>query len=543
MKYIFDKSNFLLLEFIDSAKQILSDNNSDITDESFLRIKEITKSNPSYIGLLTHYVFNTKDDIDEVSRVFDLTKKYSQLLKNNNISPIEMINPDEYLKISNFSDKAKRLIKSNKKIYRYFFLEELEDKLKDIIIDNDKNKFVKKFISNKYKHLVNDKTKTLFYELKEIGNKLKWDNPHKKIQSLLTDKLIIFKTPEDLNSALEKVIEQIKGGWNTDDVSEMTIEAGATVVHKDDRFVIVDINEDYDIVCELGSPKWCIVYSKSQFNNYLEFPNKQYIIYDTYIDRTDNKSMIGATINFNKNELGKFYTAHDRSDASISEKYLKDLGIRKYLKKMSHGEIEANSDNLSWEQKIKYHLNDILFGDLEDGVIDVEKNIDEITRLLINYSNLEVFKFFYGNFNPNINKIDYVSLATNDLKFLEYLLNNIDPNIINSSGSERPVLQAIDKNNIEVVKKLIEFGFSVDGGVYDPIRFAVRNKNLEMIKLLIENGSDPTKGGSRSIKLAFDNKSLEILKFLYELDDSQKEGLSERQKNRIEKRILNKNNI
>ena len=79
----------------------------------------------------------------------------------------------------------------------------------------------------------------------------------------------------------------------------MTIEAGATVVHKDDRFVIVDVHTDYDTVCELGSPKWCIVYSKPQFDYYLKFPNKQYIIYDTYIDRTDDKSMIGATIKFN----------------------------------------------------------------------------------------------------------------------------------------------------------------------------------------------------------------------------------------------------
>ena len=101
MKYIFDKSNFLLLEFIDNAKQILSDNNTDVKDESFLKIKEITKSNPSYIGLLTHYVFNMDDDINEVSRVFDLIKKYSQLLKNNNISPIDMIDSDEYLKIRN----------------------------------------------------------------------------------------------------------------------------------------------------------------------------------------------------------------------------------------------------------------------------------------------------------------------------------------------------------------------------------------------------------------------------------------------------------
>ena len=40
----------------------------------------------------------------------------------------------------------------------------------------------------------------------------------------------------------------------------MTIEAGATVVHKDDRFVIVDVHTDYDTVCELGSPnKACFI--------------------------------------------------------------------------------------------------------------------------------------------------------------------------------------------------------------------------------------------------------------------------------------------
>ena len=83
-------------------------------------------------------------------------------------------------------------------------------------------------------------------------------------------------------------------------------------------------------------------------------------------------------------------------------------------------------------------MYDIVISDLEDGVIDVEKDIDEITRLIINYSNLEVFKFFYGNFNPNINKIDYVSLATKDLKFLEYLLNNIDTNINIADIESRP---------------------------------------------------------------------------------------------------------
>ena len=99
----------------------------------------------------------------------------------------------------------------------------------------------------------------------------------------------------------------------------------------------------------------------------------------------------------------------------------------------------------------------------------------------------------------------------------------------------------MNTNNIVAIKKLIEFGFSVDGGVYDPIRFAVKNKNLEMIKLLMKNGSDPTKGGNRSIKLAFEVKYLDIVKYLYDIEEVKK-GLNEPQKNRIE-RILTKNNI
>ena len=92
MKRIKNLENYsLLLEFIDNAKKILSDNDIPLDDGRFLELKELTKSNPSYIGLLTHYVFNDGSSVEQVSKLIDLIKKYSQLLRNEKINPLELI--------------------------------------------------------------------------------------------------------------------------------------------------------------------------------------------------------------------------------------------------------------------------------------------------------------------------------------------------------------------------------------------------------------------------------------------------------------------
>lgn len=537
MKYIFNKDNFLLLEFLDNAKKILDEKGIDINDQRFQKIKSMTNKNPAYVGLFTHYIFVTDEDISEVERVFNLIKKYSQLLKNVGIVPTDIISSKEYLKISQYSSKANKFIKDDK-VYRYFFLEELEDVIQDVIVENEKSKFVKKFISNKYKHLVNDRTKELFYELKKIGEKLGWKSLHSKIQSLLTDKLIVFKNPDDLNLALEKTIDQIKGGWDTDSISKEVEEIGAGVVYKDDRFVIVDIYEDKNVLCELGSQKWCIVYSTTYFKDYVQFPNKQYIIYDTYLDRTDNKSMIGVTIEFDKSEVGKFRTAHDREDSFVSEKYLKDLGVRKYLKRMSIDEIKSNSENITFLDKIKYHLNDELIDDLESGKIDTETYEDTIIKTMIKYNNLEAFKYFYGNFEPNINKNDYISLSTKYSEFLEYILNNINQDIIDNIGSTA-MLTSISKNRIKSVKILFKYGVSPNIKLYNTVTLSVIGADIEMVKLLVENGAEPERNNNKAIHRAYSDGKKEIVEYLYNID-SVKNTLSERDRKSIGN-YINKN--
>ena len=66
------KKYSLILEFIDIAKKILTDRDIPLDDERFLSLKELTKSNPSYIGLLTHYLFNGGDSMDRIEKLMDL---------------------------------------------------------------------------------------------------------------------------------------------------------------------------------------------------------------------------------------------------------------------------------------------------------------------------------------------------------------------------------------------------------------------------------------------------------------------------------------
>ena len=516
MKYLLKRSDYLLLEFVDIAKKILDEKNIDKNDERFLKIKEITKSNPSYIGLLTHYVFNTNEPIEEVERVFGLIKRYSQLLKNNNLNPLELIEYKNYLDISIYASRSKKYVKSiDEKVYRYFFLEELEDYINNLIVNNDKIKFVNKFISNKYKHLVNEQTIELFYELKRLGEKLKWDNIHSKIQSLLTDKLLIFKSTEELNNSLRTTIDQITGGWNVDSIKEMVQLEGAEVVYSDDRFVIVDIKESKAIVDELGSPKWCIVYSDSHFKNYVKFPNKQYIVYDTDMDISDKKSMIGVTIEkgLNNNVLGKFNTAHDRADGYIPESYFIELGIREYLKPMSIENIRKKSKELGIVDLIKYKLTDEVINRLENGEIDIKENLDNIVKNAVKYDT-ELFKYLKDNYDIKISHDEIHSACQfGNLEVLEYICDN---GLYVDKDSDLYILSAIGTNKFNIVKYLIENKLvPVHISLYDPIFLSIDKQNgLEYVKLLTEYGMDPSRSNNHSLKKAIKNGKEDIVEFL-----------------------------
>src|SRR4051812_36723780 len=67
-----------------------------------------------------------------------------------------------------------------------------------------------------------------------------------------------------------------------------------------------------------------------------------------------------------------------------------------------------------------------------------------------------------------------------------------EPKISRTTFNASPLCVAISKGDIEVVKKFIEYGASINeySNGMTPLMFAARYNNVEILKLLIANGAD-----------------------------------------------------
>lgn len=89
-------------------------------------------------------------------------------------------------------------------------------------------------------------------------------------------------------------------------------------------------------------------------------------------------------------------------------------------------------------------------------------------------------------------------------------------------GSVNPLCVSIYKNDIEMVKKLIQLGADVNefSGGKSPLMYAARFNNVEMIKLLVANGANlkaKDKHGRTALDYAKLSKANEALTLLKEL--------------------------
>ena len=78
------------------------------------------------------------------------------------------------------------------------------------------------------------------------------------------------------------------------------------------------------------------------------------------------------------------------------------------------------------------------------------------------------------------------------------------------------LVHATRKNDLELVKLLVEKGARVDGGGDTPLRIAVNNRNVEMVNFLLKKGADVNKAWSfgTAIETAAWNDDIEMVKLL-----------------------------
>jgi len=88
----------------------------------------------------------------------------------------------------------------------------------------------------------------------------------------------------------------------------------------------------------------------------------------------------------------------------------------------------------------------------------------------------------------------FVSIVQGNLENLKHLVNNgTDLNMIKDENDKSPLIYAIEKENIDIVKYIISCGVDINSQDKDkkiPLIYAIEHDHLAMVNYLIENGAD-----------------------------------------------------
>tara|TARA_B100000073_G_scaffold337606_1_gene333728 strand:+ start:2965 stop:5088 length:2124 start_codon:yes stop_codon:yes gene_type:complete len=379
-------------------------------------------NNPSYI-LNSYELLNISNKVIETFKTY---KKYEELFKN-----------------------YKKLPKDNElhfDILAHDRVEDIDDLANEIIEKNKTKLYAKRFLGS-YMKLMDEESHKLFEVIREK------DMSPSLIRDELS-KIALFKTSENLNVALNKIIE-------LDSLSVTKIISNIRDNNLDVDFVekskdlLMLIPNDKDASNALGSNRWCISNSEYHYNNYLTKGNNQryhVFIYDFEKEESDPLSKIAITIDENKQITDAFNNVNTNIKYKINE-ILGEDKLRKieekvdYLLKnrhnytvfrelkeeesVSHELIKGKADNildfytyLIETNKMKDFINKLF--NSEKSVLNVIK--DSITLNEVNQEKVIEFKKLIERENDSISidlsKIDSLNIEDNSVKdFLSEKMN------------------------------------------------------------------------------------------------------------------------
>lgn len=291
-----------------------------------------------------------------ISSIYSKIKKYSNLLKTNNFNAIE-----------------------------YTSFEKINDDIDKIIKNNQIKKFISRFLSNKYKHLLNEESEILFssiYDMKISNEYL--SNSFCKIAS--------FKDSKDLNNLLLTILssaDQFSINYFIEKINRKKLNADIVEVDRENNTLLIRVN-DYTASKELGSSHWCISRTPYFFNSYINKKGKfllkssQYFYYSFNLEHSNRLKMVGVTVS-----KGKFIFAADFFDTYLSsnhpicnkiinihESYINDdFIVNHFIKKFTDSKSEYTFDRLE------------LFSKFLDPLDLSSINIDTIINISLFFDN------------------------------------------------------------------------------------------------------------------------------------------------------------
>lgn len=281
-------------------------------------------NNPSYL-LNSYELLNISNKIVETFKTY---KRYEELFKNYKKLP-----KDDELYFD---------------ILDYDRVEDIDDLANKIIEKNKTKLYAKRFLGS-YMKLMDEESHKAFEVIREK------DMSPSLIREELS-KIALFKTTENLNVALKKIIE-----LDSLSVTKITSNINDNILDVDfiekSKNSLILIPNDREASNALGSNRWCISNSDYYFNNYLKKGNNQryhIFIYDFERKEGDPLSKIGITIDENKRITDAFNNINTSIKSNINEILGKDK-IKKIEEKVDY--LIKNKHNYKIFKELKEEKN------------------------------------------------------------------------------------------------------------------------------------------------------------------------------------------
>lgn len=402
-----------------------AENNAD-----FIKIRDLLRDNPGYVFTFVKFFFEEEVPFEELKAVYDKIKEYRSVIHT---LPME---------ITKYTDVVPTKADPRKGFER----------LGDDIENIKRGRGVKKWIDQLYAEMkreystaspaIKEKIDGIAQSFEEFGkesNGTRNDKINKELQDLFFNKVRRYKSLNEIIIAATSYIKSANNAsiskffQNIQKINSKYGEMnGADIVYDDHNILILEV-KSFQANKELNAnTSHCIASSSHQWESYVGSDsnfNKQYYIYNFNLAPSDDKSVIGITIQPGRESIR---ACHTKSDRGFSD------DIKTYM------------------QQIKVPFS--ILSPMTDEDIQKKKK-----RII---ANKEIIK---------------PGLSTTQAK--KYIEEGADPNALQG----KPLINAVAEDNIEKVKYLLEMGAAPNIG--GAIKGA---KNLEMIKTLVSAGATIT---------------------------------------------------
>ena len=498
------------------------------SDPTFIKIRDMLRDNPGYV--FTFVKFNVEDNVpfEELERTYLDIKEYRSVLHN---LPMTI---DKYADIEPSKDDKRngfeRLGDDIEKLKRQRIIKKWVDKLYGAI----KREYLNSSDS------IKEKVEGIAMAFDEFGKESdgsKDEKVNKELQDLFFTKLGRYK---NLNEVIQAAISYIKSANNASiskffqNIQKTNLKYGemngAEIIYNADNVLILEI-KSFHANKELNSnTSHCIASSSHQWDNYVGSDNnynKQYYIYNFKLPPSDDKSVIGITID----QTGGIRACHTKSDAGFSsgiKSFMSNLKIPfDTLAPMTKEEVEKKKKRvIANKEIIKPGLKkELVEKYIEEGG---DPNAQQGKPLInaVNEDDLEkAIYLLKKGAHPNIGG---AIKGAKNLEMIKLMVShgaNLTNDIFNSVAKD-----------YDAVKYLIEAGMDVDFENGLPLRTAAKEGRMDIMQLLLHPpGNRPgAKISTRRymvVKWAAEWARIEILKFLLDNLSLSKEPIGEKQLN------------